>query len=50
MDDNTKNIEYNETSSCEYCGNLIEMCMCVCPYCGETSSCECCLFDAATGE
>ena len=37
MDDNTKNIEYNETSSCEYCGNLIEMCMCVCPYCGETS-------------
>ena len=49
MDDNTKNIEYNETSSCEYCGNLIEMCMCVCPYCGERSSCECCLHDAVTG-
>ena len=50
MDDNKKKIENNETSSCESCGNHIEMCMCVCPYCGETSSCECCLFDTATGE
>ena len=35
--------------SCDYCGNPIEICMCVCPYCGETTSCECCLHDAVTG-
>jgi hypothetical protein len=35
--------------NCEYCGNLIDACMCECPYCGEVDACECCLFDAATG-
>jgi hypothetical protein len=38
-----------ETLSCELCGNPIEACMCVCPYCGERDACECCLYDAVTG-
>ena len=49
MNTTTKNhIEENE-NLCDYCGNSIEICMCVCPYCGETNSCECCLYDAVTG-
>ena len=34
---------------CVDCGNSIEKCVCVCPYCGERDKCECALFDAATG-
>ena len=34
---------------CDICGNAIEACLCVCPYCGERDKCECCLYDAATG-
>ena len=34
---------------CVQCGHPIEMCDCVCPYCGERDKCECALFDAATG-
>ena len=49
MADTDKNIESNNENMCDYCGNRIEMCNCACPYCGETNSCECCLFDAATG-
>jgi hypothetical protein len=49
MGDTLKSSEYKEENSCEYCGNHIEICMCVCPYCGERDSCECCLHDAATG-
>jgi len=28
---------------CDRCGNLIDHCECVCPYCGESSGCECCI-------
>lgn len=35
--------------TCDYCGNPIETCMCVCPFCGERDACECCLYDAVTG-
>ncbi len=38
-----------EEPECEHCGLTLEACMCACPYCGERDSCECCLFDAATG-
>ena len=38
-----------EALACDLCGNPIEACMCVCPYCGERDACECCLYDAATG-
>ncbi|MDQ4016977.1 MAG: hypothetical protein M3129_00355 [Thermoproteota archaeon] len=38
-----------EEVNCENCGNPIDACMCVCPYCGQKDSCECCLYDAATG-
>jgi hypothetical protein len=35
---------------CEKCGCPIDECKCVCPYCGESSGCECCVgTDAATG-
>lgn len=34
---------------CVECGNPLERCSCVCPYCGERDKCECALFDAATG-
>ncbi|MEM4284869.1 MAG: hypothetical protein QXS98_00650 [Candidatus Nitrosocaldus sp.] len=34
---------------CDICGNAIEACSCVCPYCGEREGCRCCLFDATTG-
>ena len=38
-----------EFAICVECGNSIEKCVCVCPYCGERDKCECALFDAATG-
>jgi hypothetical protein len=38
-----------EEVACENCGNPIDACMCVCPYCGQKDFCECCLYDAATG-
>ncbi len=34
---------------CDLCGNSIDSCSCVCPYCGEREGCTCCLFDASTG-
>ncbi|MEM2970234.1 MAG: hypothetical protein QXR63_04795 [Candidatus Bathyarchaeia archaeon] len=35
---------------CERCGQPVDDCKCVCPYCSETSSCECCIgMDKATG-
>ena len=34
---------------CVTCCNALEMCICVCPFCGERDKCECALFDAATG-
>lgn len=35
--------------TCDICGIPIDACTCSCPYCGERDSCECCLYDAATG-
>ncbi|HKO39653.1 MAG TPA: hypothetical protein VJU85_00200 [Nitrososphaeraceae archaeon] len=49
MDTTAKNPIMDNEPPCDYCGNPIEICMCVCPYCGETNSCECCLYDAVTG-
>ncbi|MCW4024015.1 MAG: hypothetical protein NWF01_03155 [Candidatus Bathyarchaeota archaeon] len=35
---------------CPRCGNFIDDCTCVCPYCGETNKCTCCIGQArATG-
>ncbi|HKX96209.1 MAG TPA: hypothetical protein VJL78_00070 [Candidatus Nitrosocosmicus sp.] len=34
---------------CDLCGNVLEACMCVCPYCGRGDKCECCLHDSMTG-
>jgi hypothetical protein len=35
---------------CETCGNPIDDCKCVCPYCGETVHCTCCIgTDKVTG-
>jgi len=34
---------------CAGCGTPLDMCSCVCPFCGERDRCECALFDAATG-
>jgi hypothetical protein len=35
---------------CINCGNFIDDCICVCPYCGETAKCTCCIgVDKATG-
>ncbi len=28
---------------CENCGHPIDDCKCVCPYCGESAGCECCI-------
>ncbi|AFS82239.1 hypothetical protein NSED_02145 [Candidatus Nitrosopumilus sediminis] len=41
--------QIEEFAICVECGNSIEKCVCVCPYCGERDKCECALFDAATG-
>jgi hypothetical protein len=50
LSDNIKQQDYNNDGTrCDYCGNSLEACMCVCPYCGELNGCECCLFDAVTG-
>src|SRR4030067_409703 len=40
--------EEEEFAICIECGNSIEKCVCVCPYCGERDKCECALFDSAT--
>ncbi|MEM2943721.1 MAG: hypothetical protein QW087_03160 [Methanomassiliicoccales archaeon] len=35
---------------CQFCGRPINQCACVCPYCGESCGCECCIgLDKATG-
>ena len=34
---------------CNYCGIVMEACMCVCPSFGNRVKCECCLLDATTG-
>jgi hypothetical protein len=47
-----KNVKQNNQEidiTCDYCGNILEACMCVCPYCGDRDKCECCILDAATG-
>ena len=41
--------EDEEFAICIECGNSIEKCVCVCPYCGERDKCECVLFDSSTG-
>ncbi|KAF6246448.1 hypothetical protein C6990_08020 [Nitrosopumilus sp. b3] len=41
--------EEEDFAICVECGNSIDKCGCVCPYCGERDKCECALFDAATG-
>jgi len=46
---NDAQIDNEEFAICVECGNSIEKCVCVCPYCGERDKCECALFDAATG-
>lgn len=39
-----------ELPRCEKCGNPIDDCKCACPYCGETSGCDCCTgYGKATG-
>ena len=51
LSDNVKQQQASndDGTNCDYCGNPLEACMCVCPYCGELNGCECCLFDAVTG-
>lgn len=39
----------DEFATCASCANPLENCQCVCPFCGERDTCECALFDAATG-
>ncbi len=35
---------------CDNCGEPIDDCKCVCPYCGETDGCVCCVgTDKVTG-
>ncbi|MGE5555473.1 MAG: hypothetical protein ACM3UY_04315 [Methanocella sp.] len=35
---------------CMYCGNFIDDCNCVCPYCGEYVKCTCVIgIDKASG-
>jgi hypothetical protein len=41
--------EEEEFAVCIECGNSIEKCICVCPYCGERDKCECVLSDSSTG-
>lgn len=39
-----------EAPICERCGCQFEECECVCPYCGESAECECCIgYGRATG-
>jgi hypothetical protein len=49
QDINFKNDDNDETIICDYCGIILEACMCVCPYCGNRDKCECCILDATTG-
>ena len=42
-------VSEEEFAICVECGNPLEKCQCVCPFCGERDKCECALFDAATG-
>ncbi|MEM0364086.1 MAG: hypothetical protein QW450_03775 [Candidatus Nitrosocaldus sp.] len=55
MDDTVTDADVDSDSDevemvfCDICGNAIEACSCVCPYCGEREGCRCCLFDATTG-
>ncbi|MDH5634702.1 MAG: hypothetical protein OEY30_02630 [Candidatus Bathyarchaeota archaeon] len=35
--------ESEECALCKNCGNPIDDCKCVCPYCGETEACTCCV-------
>lgn len=46
--DNHDSIDYDYTC-CDQCGLSLPHCHCACPYCAERDSCECALFDAATG-
>lgn len=48
-DDDNNSDEVVEMVFCDICGNVIDACSCVCPYCGEREGCSCCLFDATTG-
>ena len=34
---------------CVKCHEDVDVCKCVCDFCGERDACECALFDAATG-
>ena len=35
---------------CDNCGHPIDDCKCVCPYCGESAGCHCCIGnDKVTG-
>jgi len=47
--DNNYSMADDAVVFCDLCGNPIDSCSCVCPYCGEREGCTCCLFDAATG-
>ncbi|MEJ5327967.1 MAG: hypothetical protein WHU54_06965 [Candidatus Bathyarchaeia archaeon] len=39
-----------ELPRCDRCREFIDNCKCACPYCGETSGCECCIgYGKATG-
>ena len=39
----------DELTMCLECCASLEVCVCVCMFCGERDKCECALFDAATG-
>lgn len=48
MSEKEKEEEY--APRCDHCGNFIDDCTCVCPYCGESASCDCCTgYGKATG-
>ena len=47
--DDFRNRNTGENPMCDFCGNMLEACMCVCPYCGKGDNCECCLHDSMTG-
>jgi hypothetical protein len=49
QDNNVKHENDDEDTLCNFCGNIMEACMCVCPYCGIRDKCECCILDATTG-
>jgi len=33
----------NSEPLCNGCGLPVDECICVCPYCGETGGCDCCI-------